>query len=57
MAQPSKVETAVVTFARLRRWLVAGFGLLIAAKGVFEHQWLTLLLGAVIVAYSMFAPT
>jgi len=55
--QPSKVETAVLTFARVRRWLVAGFGLLIAGKGVFEQQWLTLALGAVIVAYGMLAPT
>ena len=57
MTQPNKIETAVVAFARVRRWLVAGFGLLIAGKGIVEHQWLTLALGAVIVAYGMLAPT
>ena len=57
MTPQSKAEAAVVTFARVRRWLVAGFGLLIAVKGILEHQWLTLTLGAVIVAYGMFAPT
>ena len=57
MTQPSRIEAAVVTFARVRRWLVAGFGLLIAVKGIVEHQWLTLVLGAVIVAHGMFAPT
>ena len=57
MTQPSRIETAVVTFGRVRRWLVAGFGLLIAGKGILEQQWLTLGLGAVIVAYGMFAPT
>ncbi len=54
---PSKAEAAILTFARVRRWLVAGFGLLIAGKGIFEHQWLTLVLGAVIVAYGMLVPT
>jgi hypothetical protein len=57
MTQQNKLEMAVVTFGRVRRWLVAGFGLLIAVKGIFEHQWLTLALGAVIVAYGMLAPT
>ena len=55
--QPSKLESAAVTFARVRRWLVAGFGVLLVGKGIYEHQWLTLVLGAVIVAYGMFAPT
>jgi hypothetical protein len=55
--QPSKLESAVVTFARVRRWLVAGFGLLIVGQGIVEHQSLTLGLGAAIVAYGMFAPT
>jgi hypothetical protein len=57
MMLPSKAEAAILTFARVRRWLVAGFGLLIAGKGIFEHQWLTLVLGAVIVAYGMLVPT
>jgi len=57
MMQQSKLEMAVVTFGRVRRWLVAGFGLLIAGKGILEHRWLALTLGAVIVAYGMLAPT
>jgi hypothetical protein len=57
MTQQNKTEAAVIMFARVRRWLVAGFGLLISGKGIVEHQWLTLALGAVIVAYGMLAPT
>jgi hypothetical protein len=57
MTTPSKLEASVITFARVRRWLVAGFGLVIAVKGLLTHQWLSLGLGAVIIAYGLLAPT
>jgi hypothetical protein len=57
MTRPSKLETGVITFGRVRRWLVAGFGLFVAVKGLLAHQWLSLGLGVVIIAYGMFAPT
>jgi hypothetical protein len=56
MTRPSKLETGVITFGRVRRWLVAGFGLFVAVKGLLAHQWLSLGLGVVIIAYGMFAP-
>jgi hypothetical protein len=57
MTQPTKLETSVITFGRVRRWLVAGFGLIVAVKGLLTHQWLSLGLGVVIIAYGMLAPT
>jgi hypothetical protein len=57
MTQPSKLETGLITFGRVRRWLVAGFGLFIALRGMIKHDWLSLALGAAIVAYGLFAPT
>jgi hypothetical protein len=53
----SKLESGVIAFARVRRWLVAIFGLYVAGKGAHEHQWLLVALGAAIVAYGLFAPT
>jgi hypothetical protein len=57
MTQPNKFEAGLITFGRVRRWLVAGFGLFIAVRGVINHDWLSLALGAAIVAYGLFAPT
>ena len=57
MTWQSKLESGVTAFGRVRRWLVAIFGLYVAGKGVHEHQWLLVVLGAAIVAYGLFAPT
>jgi hypothetical protein len=57
MTRSSKLETGVITFGRVRRWLVAGFGLFVAVKGVLTHQWLSLGLGVAIIVYGMLAPT
>jgi hypothetical protein len=57
MTQRSRLGTGIITFGRVRRWLVAGFGLLVAVKGLLTHDWLSLGLGVVIIAYGMFAPT
>jgi len=57
MNLPSKLETGVIAFGRVRRWLVAGVGLFVGIEGVISRQWLGLGLGALIVAYGMFAPT
>jgi hypothetical protein len=54
---PSKLESGVIAFGRVRRWLVAGVGLFVGIEGVISRQWLGLGLGALIVAYGMFAPT
>jgi uncharacterized membrane protein YraQ (UPF0718 family) len=53
----SKLETSLLTFGRLRRWLVAGIGLVVAVEGVVKNDWLSLVLGVAIMAYGMFAPT
>jgi hypothetical protein len=57
MTLQSKMETGVITFGRVRRWLVAAFGLFVLVKGLVKQDWLSLGLGAVIVAYGMLAPT
>jgi hypothetical protein len=57
MTQPSKLETGLITVGKVRRWLVAGFGLFIAVRGMIKHDWLSLALGAAIIAYGLFAPT
>jgi hypothetical protein len=57
MTLQSKMETGVITFGRVRRWLVAIFGLFVAVKGIVMHQWLSLGLGIVIIAYGMLVPT
>jgi hypothetical protein len=57
MTPLSNLETALVTFARVRRWLVAGFGLFLVVKGFYTQQWLTLVLGVAIIAYGLYAPT
>ena len=57
MTLRSKLETGVIAFGSVRRWLVAGFGLFVAVKGLLTHEWLSLGLGVVIIAYGMFAPT
>ncbi|HXO31129.1 MAG TPA: hypothetical protein VN901_02115 [Candidatus Acidoferrales bacterium] len=57
MTLRTRMETSVITFGRIRRWLTAGFGVFVAVSGILEHQWLGLGLGAVIIAYGMFAPT
>jgi uncharacterized membrane protein YraQ (UPF0718 family) len=57
MTLPTKLESTVLTFGRVRRWLVAGFGLFVAIKGLLKRDWLSLTLGAAIVAYGMLAPT
>jgi hypothetical protein len=57
MTSRNKLEAGIVTFGRVRRWLVAIFGLYVAGKGVYQHQWLLVVLGAAIVAYGLFAPT
>jgi type IV secretory pathway TrbD component len=53
----SKLETEVITFGKVRRWLVAAFGLFVAVKGLVRHDWLSLGLGAAIIAYGMLVPT
>jgi hypothetical protein len=53
----SKLQSGMIAFGKIRRWLVAAFGLYVAAKGVHEQQWLLVALGAAIVAYGLFAPT
>ena len=57
MISPTKLESSIITFGRVRRWLVAGFGLFVAVKGLIKHDWLSLTLGAAIIAYGMFVPT
>lgn len=57
MTFPNKLESAFFTFGRVRRWLVAAFGLFIVIKGLLKHDWLNLGLGAAIIAYGMLAPT
>jgi hypothetical protein len=57
MTPPSKLETGIVTFGKVRRWLVAGFGVFVAGKGIYLHQWLLIVLGVAIIAYGMLAPT
>jgi len=57
MTLRARMETSLITFGRIRRWLTAGFGVFVAVTGILEHQWLGLGLGAVIIAYGMFAPT
>jgi hypothetical protein len=57
MTRQSKLESGMLVFGRVRRWLVAIFGVYVAGKGVHEHQWMLLALGAAIVAYGLFAPT
>ncbi|HWO33839.1 MAG TPA: hypothetical protein VNO32_34005 [Candidatus Acidoferrum sp.] len=57
MTLRTRMETSVITFGRIRRWLTAGFGVFVAVTGILKHQWLGLGLGAVIIAYGMFAPT
>jgi hypothetical protein len=57
MTSPNKLEAGVMTFGRVRRWLVSAFGLFVAVKGLLKHDWLSLSLGVVIIAYGMLAPT
>ena len=57
MTRQSKLESGMIAFGRVRRWLVAIFGVYVAGKGVHEHQWMLVALGAAIVAYGLFAPT
>jgi hypothetical protein len=57
MTLQNKMETGVITFGKVRRWLVAIFGLFVAVKGIVTHQWLSLVLGIVIIAYGMLVPT
>jgi hypothetical protein len=57
MMRQSKLEAGMIAFGVVRRWLVAIFGVYVAGKGVYQHQWLLVALGAVIVAYGLFAPT
>jgi hypothetical protein len=54
---PAKLESSILTFGRIRRWLVAAFGLFVVIEGLLKHDWLSLGLGAAIVAYGMLAPT
>jgi len=57
MTRQSKLEAGIIAFGKVRRWLVAIFGVYVASKGVHEHQWILVALGAAIVAYGLFAPT
>jgi hypothetical protein len=57
MTRQSKLEAGIIAFGKVRRWLVAIFGVYVAGKGVHEHQWILVALGAAIVAYGLFAPT
>ena len=57
MISPTKLEPGLITFGKVRRWLVAGFGLFVAVEGFIKHDWLSLTLGGAIIAYGMFAPT
>ena len=57
MTRQSKLEAGIIAFGKARRWLVAIFGLYVAGKGGYEHQWLLVVLGAAIIAYGLFAPT
>jgi len=57
MTSRNKLEAGIITFGRVRRWLVAIFGVYVAGKGVYQHQWLLVALGAAIIAYGLFAPT
>jgi hypothetical protein len=57
MTRQSKLEAGIIAFGKVRRWLVAIFGVYVTGKGVHEHQWMLVALGAAIVAYGLFAPT
>ncbi|HZZ16522.1 MAG TPA: hypothetical protein VFE08_11225 [Candidatus Sulfotelmatobacter sp.] len=57
MTRQSKLESGIIVFGRVRRWLVAIFGVYVAGKGVHEHQWMLVALGAAIVVYGLCAPT
>jgi hypothetical protein len=46
----------VFTFKRVRGFIFAALGIVIMANGLFERQWLNLILGAAIIAYGAFAP-
>lgn len=46
----------IFTFNRVRGFIFVAFGVLLVGKGIFEQQWLTLILGAAIIAYGAFAP-
>jgi hypothetical protein len=46
----------VFTFKRVRGFIFAALGVVIAANGIIERQWLTVILGVAIVAYGAFAP-
>ena len=46
----------VLTFKRVRGLIFAALGIVIMANGIIERQWLTVILGAAIIAYGAFAP-
>jgi len=46
----------VLTFKRVRGFILAALGIVIMANGIIERQWLTVILGAAIIAYGAFAP-
>ena len=53
---PSTSMGRVFTFKRVRGFIFAALGVVTMANGIIEHQWLTVILGAAIVAYGAFAP-
>jgi hypothetical protein len=53
---PSTSISRVLTFKRVRGFIFVVFGVLLAGQGIFERQWLNLILGAAIIAYGAFAP-
>ena len=53
---PSTSMSRVFTFKRVRGFIFAALGVVIVANGIIERQWLTVILGAAIVAYGAFAP-
>jgi hypothetical protein len=46
----------VLTFKRVRGFIFAALGVVIMANGIIERHWLSVLLGAAIIAYGAFAP-
>jgi hypothetical protein len=46
----------VFTFKRVRGFIFAALGVVIMANGIIERHWLTVILGAAIIAYGAFAP-
>lgn len=46
----------IFTFKRVRGFIFAALGLVIVANGIIDRQWLSVILGAAIIAYGAFAP-